>query len=134
MNHYVNGYLAVMQVGLGAGAANDSSARQGPLEDSLSRLGHRVVTFAYAIGAIARRSAGRVRARQRQKRAVRELERLDDRTLRDIGINRADIRQVVRDVDSGITPRRVEGIASPLPVRQAAANGSLVERPRREVA
>ena len=33
---------------------------------------------------------------QRTQATIRELSRLDDRTLRDIGVNRADITNVVR--------------------------------------
>lgn len=38
---------------------------------------------------------GEVRARHHQRVAIAELERLDDRLLRDIGICRADIHRIV---------------------------------------
>jgi uncharacterized protein YjiS (DUF1127 family) len=51
-------------------------------------------TISDAVGAIARRIA---RART-QDRARRELERLDDATLRDIGLSRAEIGSAVAEV------------------------------------
>lgn len=44
------------------------------------------------------RTAGRIDRRRRYRRTVRELSRLDGRTLRDIGIERGQIDTIARDL------------------------------------
>lgn len=122
MNHYVSGYLAVMQVGTGAGAANDRSGGRGALSDSSARFAHRLVSLAYRAGEAGGRIRRRVNAWVRERRAVRELERLDDRTLADIGVRRGEIRRVVRELGTGVTPRRVHGVVTTGASRPSAAN------------
>jgi uncharacterized protein YjiS (DUF1127 family) len=48
------------------------------------------------------RFARRVAAEQRRRNAIRQLQRLDDRMLRDMGIHRGDIEFAVRN---GVPPR-----------------------------
>jgi uncharacterized protein YjiS (DUF1127 family) len=67
------------------------------------------------------RFARRVAAEQRRRNAIRQLQRLDDRMLRDMGIHRGDIEFAVRN---GV-PARARGSSQPrrhsAPPRQRAA-------------
>lgn len=122
MNHYTSGYLAVMQVGTGTGASNDRAGARGVLAESSTRFMHRLVTAAYRAGEGAARLRYRVGAWQRRRRAVRQLERLDDRTLADIGVRRGEIRSIVQELDRGVQPGRVHGVVTTGSAQAPAAN------------
>lgn len=77
----------------------------------LGRLARAVVSGTVAL-------ARRYRAWRQRRLAIAELQSLDDRTLRDIGLSRGDIAGIVRQLRQGV------------PVEQAAARAEVVRLPR----
>jgi uncharacterized protein YjiS (DUF1127 family) len=74
-------------------------------------LGAFIVAAIHAVGAIARRAYARQRQR-RQATAIHDaLHRLDDRALRDIGLDRSEIRSVAMEVTGEAEHTRVRAIA-----------------------
>jgi uncharacterized protein YjiS (DUF1127 family) len=68
------------------------------------------------------RFARRVAAEQRRRNAIRQLQRLDDRMLRDMGIHRGDIESAVRNgVPARARPTRSPERRYSAPPRQRAA-------------
>jgi uncharacterized protein YjiS (DUF1127 family) len=80
-------------------------------------LGEIVVAMIQAVGAIAGRLYARHRQRQMEKTIYNQLQRLDDRTLHDIGLDRCEMRSVAaewtRKVDR--TRMRSPGTSHSLP-------------------
>jgi uncharacterized protein YjiS (DUF1127 family) len=87
------------------------AARAQALRDVVGAVGRGLRTAAWGGAAISRAAAGAVvaaagqwwrayAARRERIAAVRELRALDDRTLKDIGVNRSEIEWVVRGQDT----------------------------------
>ena len=73
---------------------------------------------------LVRRSRQMVRdwaAERRQRRAIRELERLDDRALKDIGVRRCEIEFAVRNGLPARVSRKARQRAWSAPAQQRAA-------------
>jgi uncharacterized protein YjiS (DUF1127 family) len=68
------------------------------------------------------RFARRVAAERRRRNAIRQLQRLDDRTLRDMGVHRSEIEFVVRNgLPARATRHRRQDRWTSAPVRARAA-------------
>jgi len=77
-------------------------------------------------GNIIGRLVAELRRRHRRNLSIRELRALDDRQLRDIGILRGDIPQVVDELmQTGTTTRRHESMP---PIQAPAAAGAYGRR------
>ena len=94
--------------GLNKPAAND------PIDDAISVYAYKAVT---AVAESVANAVGAVRTWNARNAAIRELSRLDDRLLRDIGIHRGEIRAVV-DGMLGRPPARAH---RPVSARQVVA-------------
>lgn len=84
--------------------------------EHVSSIGRSVSAASYAAARRLRASAAAIAARLRRKRLIavtqRELSKLDDRLLRDIGIERIEIDHIARD---GLPFMRMATEASPEP-------------------
>ncbi len=69
-------------------------AANGPIDDAISVYAYKAVT---AIAESVTNAVGAVRAWNARNAAVRELSRLDDHMLKDIGIHRGESRAVVNE-------------------------------------
>ncbi len=67
-------------------------AANGPIDDAISVYAYKALS---AVAESVANAAGAVRAWNARNAAVRELSRLDDHLLKDIGIHRGEIRAVV---------------------------------------
>ena len=78
-------------------------------------LGESIVEAIRAIGAIvgaaASRALARYRQRQQAKASYEALSELDDRTLRDLGLDRSELRSVAAEVTGEAERTRVRAIA-----------------------
>ncbi len=70
----------------------NKSAANGPVDDTISAYAYKAVT---AVADSVANAVGAVRTWNARNAAVRDLSRLDDHLLNDIGIHRGEIRAVV---------------------------------------
>ena len=94
-----------------------------PLAESLSRAAFRAIeAVEAAVGAVIER----LRADRRRRLTIRELSTLDDHNLRDIGLQRSQIRSVAHALAAGEVPSRgaddlgIRPLATPARLRRAA--------------
>ena len=110
--------------GFGEVASNDTASpvratsyalHQAALAHRSFTLGEIIVEASRAFGAIVGAVASRARARYRQRQQARAtyeaLRQLDDRTLRDLGFDRSELRSVVAEVTGAAERTRVRAIA-----------------------
>ncbi len=67
------------------------------------------------LGDLVTKALGKLRASRARRRSIRELDRLSDRMLADIGLHRGGIVSVVDQLIAGGTPRRSEGVVRGIP-------------------
>ena len=70
------------------------------------------------LGNLVTKGLGKLRASRARRRSIRELDRLSDRMLADIGLYRGGIVSVVDELIAGGTPRRSEGVIRAMPTSQ----------------
>ncbi len=91
--------------------ANDNRAMIGftneGLDLSLSATAYKVID---GLGDLVTKGLGKLRAARTRRRSIRELDRLSDPLLADIGLHRGEIVSVVDEVIAGGTPRRSERV------------------------
>ena len=98
--------------------------------DALARAGHLLVA---AVGRPLLQAADAIRQWRDRRRALRSLMLLDDRMLRDIGLNRGDVWAAVH----GLTDRGIESAPARLAVADVALTAHAIggcndnQRPRR---
>ena len=94
---------------------------------------HKGATLAINFGRSA--AKGIIRAHHRRA-AIRELRALDDRTLKDIGLHRSQIRSVVEEMLNATTPPDVPIStsstipANPMPMTSVVRRTGVVSRPK----
>ena len=74
-------------------------------------LGEIVVEAIRAIGAIASRAHARYRQHRQARATYDALRELDDRTLRDLGLDRSELRSIVAEVTGEAERTRMRAIA-----------------------
>ncbi len=79
---------------------------------SLSATAYKVID---GLGGLVTKGLGKLRASRARRRSIRELDRLSDRMLADIGLYRGGIVSVVDELIAGGTPRRSEGVVRAMP-------------------
>ena len=67
------------------------------------------------LGGLVANGLDKLRANRARRRAIRELDKLSDRNLADIGLHRGEIVSVVDEVIAGGTPRRSERVVRGTP-------------------
>ena len=67
------------------------------------------------LGGLVANGLDKLRANRARRRAIRELDKLSDRMLADIGLHRGEIVSVVDEVIAGGTPRRSERVVRGTP-------------------
>ncbi len=91
--------------------ANDNRAMIGfaneGLDLSFSATAYKVID---GLGDLVTKGLGTLRASRARRRSIRELDRLSDHMLADIGLHRGEIVSVVNEVIAGGTPRRSERV------------------------
>ncbi len=96
--------------------ANDNRAMIGfaneGLDLSLSATAYKVID---GLGDLVTKGLGKLRAARARRRSIRELDRLSDHLLADIGLHRSGIVSVVDQLIAGGTPRRSEGVVRVAP-------------------
>ncbi len=96
--------------------ANDNRAMMAfaneGLDLSLSATAYKVID---GLGDLVTKGLGKLRAARSRRRSIRELDRLSDRMLADIGLHRGEIVSVVDELIAGGTPRRSEGVVRAIP-------------------
>jgi uncharacterized protein YjiS (DUF1127 family) len=115
---------ALAASGFGDVATNDTASPVRPTSYELHQaalahrsfiLGEIIVAAIRAVGAIVSAIASRARARYRQRQQAKAtydaLRQLDDRTLRDLGFDRSEIRSVAAEVTGEAERTRVRAIA-----------------------
>ncbi len=91
-------------------------AVNGPVDDAISVYAYKAVT---AVAELVENTVDAVRAWRQRRAAFAELSRLDDRLLKDIGIDRSEIRAVV----NGMVSRPSARTYRPAPALHVAAAG-----------
>jgi uncharacterized protein YjiS (DUF1127 family) len=93
-------------------AGNDATCEDHPAISASAtfNLGKIIVAAIQAVGAIARRAHARRRRRQEAKNIYDTLHQLDDRTLRDLGLDRSEIPSLAAEVTGGAEPTRVRAL------------------------
>ena len=79
---------------------------------SLSATAYKVID---GLDGLVTKGLDKLRTSRRRGRAIRELSRLSDRNLADIGLHRGAIVSVVDELIAGGTPRRSEGVIRAIP-------------------
>ncbi len=91
--------------------ANDNDVMIGfaneGLDLSLSATAYKVID---GLGNLVAKRLGKLRDGRARRRSTRELDRLSDHMLADIGLHRGEIVSVVNEVIAGGTPRRSERV------------------------
>ena len=82
------------------------------LDLSLSATVYKVID---GLGGLVANGLDKLRANRARRRAIRELDKLSDRMLADIGLHRGEIVSVVDEVIAGGTPRRSERVVRAIP-------------------
>lgn len=108
--------------------AHDVARRSAFLDQEISVSAYRTINAAEALGNIVRRFFEAGRQRREIRASITALSALNDRTLKDIGIDRSEIRSVVEETQrakaagtAGRTPR-VDRIVSVQRALPGAAN------------
>ncbi len=82
------------------------------LDLSFSATAYKVID---GLSGLVTKGLGKLRASRARRRSIRELDRLSDRMLADIGLYRGGIVSVVDELIAGGTPRRSEGVVRAMP-------------------
>ncbi len=77
----------------------------------------------HALGARVLRLVKALRVRHKRHSAIRVLSSLSDHNLRDIGVDRSEIRSVVEDMIRSTAAARAGAPASPQPIRRPSLAG-----------
>lgn len=110
---------ALARNGFGDGATTDVASFAQPTSYRLHQdarvhswltLGDIVVATIHTVGAIARRAYARYRQRRQARVTYDILRRLDDRTLRDLGFDRSEIRSVAAELTGEAEYTRVRAL------------------------
>jgi uncharacterized protein YjiS (DUF1127 family) len=75
-------------------------------------LGEIIIALMQALAAFARQSLARHRQRRRARSTYDALRQLDDRTLRDLGFDRSEIRSVAAEIAREVERTRVRTLRS----------------------
>jgi uncharacterized protein YjiS (DUF1127 family) len=106
--------------GFGDGASTDTASFARPTSYQLHQaarahrsfiLGEIIVAAIRAAGAIARRAHARHRQRRQARATYAALQQLDDRSLRDLGFDRSEIRSVAAELTGEAEYSRVRALA-----------------------
>ncbi len=96
--------------------ANDNRAMIGfaneGLDLSFSATAYKVID---GLGDLVTKGLGKLQAARTRRRSIRELDRLSDRMLADIGLYRGGVVSVVDELIAGGTPRRSERVVRGTP-------------------
>lgn len=95
-----------------APACNDATCEDSPIsKDDVGEIIVEVIRAVGAIvGAVASRALARYRQRQRARATYDALRELDDRALRDLGLDRSELRSVAAEVTGEAERTRVRAI------------------------
>ena len=92
-------------------AGNDATCEDPAISANVTfTLGKFIVAAIQAVGAIVRRAHARHRQRQQAKDIHDTLWDLDDRTLRDLGLDRGEITSLAAEVTGRAEPTRVRAL------------------------
>ena len=97
---------------LGRGSAGNDAICEDPAisADVTFTLSKLIIAAIQPVAAIVRRAHARHRQRQAAKAIYDTLWDLDDRTLRDLGLDRSEITSVAAEVTGGAEPTRVRAL------------------------